>query len=448
MTKLLIAALRRLRHSPIHLKWLVRRRLAAGKIDKALGVFPLVIEQMQLDPKTAGRAVGCRTADKLCLEIGRHVLRHTGAADPTPRPKGELPDVYIASEIYPAGGHTAVIGDFVTASRRRRAWLLLTDYRNCGIEPQAATLFRTKIGNRRVRVAPHGSQSAKLRWLITMLQELAPERVFLFQHPDDAVAVAAAQQQLAGQVYLVHHVDFMPCIGSASSDFTHIDVTPFRLSTCSRRLAPRKPLFLPLCVDDRPLPQRPTCDPPLRTATSGHAGKFALTGRYHYPDVIARLIEATGITHFHIGPLSDEYKHDIRRRFSRPSMFERHFRHVPHVSSLMQAMDDLQVHVYINSFPHRGARASVEVMCSGTPAIWHAQDASWFHDTHMKYDQAAVWRHPQELIRLIQRATPPWLAVQAEAARRWYETHHHPSILARCLGDTEVRSWQPPARAA
>jgi hypothetical protein len=176
--------------------------------------------------------------------------------------------------------------------------------------------------------------------------------------------------------------------------------------------------------------------------------KFARTGRYDYPEVIARLIEATGVIHFHIGPLSDQYKQEIQRSFSRPEMFERHFRHIPHVSSLTQSMYDLEVNIYINSFPRRGARASVEVMSSGTPVIWHAQDRSWFHDTHMKYDQAAVWRHPQELIHVVQTATPAWLAAQANAARCWYESHHHPSILVRCLGDLQVKSWQPPLRAA
>ena len=110
-------------------------------------------------------------------------------------------------------------------------------------------------------------------------------------------------------------------------------------------------------------------------------------------------------------------------------------------------MEDLGIDIYVNSFPLRGARASVEVMSSGTPVIWYVEsDATYFHDTHMKYPEAAEWRHPRQLFELIAGATPEWIENQADAARRWYVENHRLSILTQCLTTSQaVSGWQPPS---
>jgi hypothetical protein len=113
--------------------------------------------------------------------------------------------------------------------------------------------------------------------------------------------------------------------------------------------------------------------------------------------------------------------------------------HVPFVPSLWRALADRQVDLYIGSLPQRGARASVEAMGSGTPAIWHvASDETSFHDTHMKYPEAEVWRTQDELAALLSGIDGAWLARQSAAARAHYEARHNPRSLARQLAASDI----------
>jgi hypothetical protein len=118
------------------------------------------------------------------------------------------------------------------------------------------------------------------------------------------------------------------------------------------------------------------------------------------------------------------------------------------VSSVWRTLDEQRVDLYIGSFPDRGARASVEAMGSATPALWHLSgERSRFHDTHMKYPEAAVWADIEGLVAIIRMIDAPWLRRQSAAARRHYEYYHHPNILARQLAAPSIGTAAPPEHA-
>jgi hypothetical protein len=119
--------------------------------------------------------------------------------------------------------------------------------------------------------------------------------------------------------------------------------------------------------------------------------------------------------------------------------------HIPFVPSVWQAMSDLEIDLYIGSFPVPGARTSIEVMGSGTPAVWHVRsEASRFQDTHMKYSEAESWKTTAELLDLIHRIDASWLKRQSKAARRHYEQKHHPGILASILSSSMLEGVPAP----
>jgi hypothetical protein len=114
-------------------------------------------------------------------------------------------------------------------------------------------------------------------------------------------------------------------------------------------------------------------------------------------------------------------------------------------------MEAYGVDVYLGSFPVRGARAAVEVMGSGTPALWHVEsDASAYHDTHMAYPDAEVWRTPEDLAALLARADGAWLRAQARAARGHFERSHDaraPDLAAFLAGESDAARTPPDAAA-
>jgi len=107
------------------------------------------------------------------------------------------------------------------------------------------------------------------------------------------------------------------------------------------------------------------------------------------------------------------------------------------------------VDLYVNSFPERGARATVEVMGSGTPAVWHVEsNASFFHDTHMRYPEAPTWQTPEELVALVRHIDGRWLRAQARSARHHWEATHDwraPDVSAFLTGASHTAREAPSA---
>lgn len=432
----------------------VERALARDDLGAALALLSdAVREAIAARDETMGIVFGLRAADALCARVGARALARRRRAPPPAR-AGERPplDVFVASELSLDGGHTAVIGDFVRAAPGRKHLLLITDAtRRC---PDLDEPVRRRTGLAADEVAVCGARSplGQLEWLIDRLADHRPERLFLFHYPFDAAAVAAAQPGLSAVTCFVHHVDRYPCLGVFAPGVRHVDLTPFSHHYCRRCLGIEDGVYLPLgCADfgvRLPPEEGPLCGP-LTTASSGAERKFDPSYRYPYPAVMASLLAATGGRHVHIGPLSSEARARMRAALDERGVAAERFLHVPHVWSVWRALGEYGVDLYVNSFPQRGARATVEVMGSGTPAVWHLESsASFLHDTHMRYPEAPTWQTPEELVALVRRIDGTWLRAQARSARQHWEATHDwraPDIAAFLTGASDTAREPPPA---
>lgn len=430
----------------------VERALARDDLGTALDLLSKAIrEALAAEDETKGVIFGLRWADALCARVGARSLTRRSPARPFSR-AGERPplDVFVASELYRDGGHTAVIGDFVRATPERKHLLLLTDVdRHCP-DLDEPVLRRTGLTTDEFAVCGASSTLGRLEWLFDQLVDRGPERLFLFHHAHDAAAVAAAQPGLATVTYVVHHVDRYPCLGVFAPGVRHVDLTPFSYHYCRRCLGIEDSVYLPLGCEDlgvRPPPERGPLRRPLTTASSGAERKFVPSNRYPYPAVVASLLAATGGRHVHIGLLSTEMRKQLRSALVERGVSAERFVYARRVPSLWRALGEYDVDLYVNSFPERGARATVEVMGSGTPAVWHLESsASFFQDTHMRYPEAPIWQTPEEFMALVRHIDGTWLHAQARCARRhWEETHdwRAPDISAFLTGASDAASELP-----
>jgi hypothetical protein len=374
---------------------------------------------------------GSAELDALCRRIGQSAL---GPAEAVPGQAG--PDIYIASRLYETGGHTALIGDYMRAAGGRPALLALTDMDNLGAIP-AKILAYLKLAPSQIVICTEATRRGKLVWLAALLARHRPARVFLFTHPQDSATIAACQPTPGRRYVFVHHVDRRPSLGAFMTDAVHVDLTPFCFHCCRQQAGIADNLFLPIVAPDLGCRrfERPRLDfRGLTTASSGSADKFRLDYRPNYPEAVAALLGLTGGRHVHIGSLPSCYLKHLRATLARHRIPASRFRIIQAVPSLWRALEDLDVDLYIGSFPLRGARASVEAMGSGTPALWHvAGEPSRFHDTHMKYPDAATWHEIADLLEIVRGIDAGWLRRQSQAARRHYEQHHRPEVLAACL---------------
>jgi hypothetical protein len=434
----------------------VEHALQAGDVERAL----LGIEREMLAAWRASRHrqllnFGSAEADALCRRVGQSLLRP--AVGEAAIPPAEIlpaegapgeggpeagPDIYVASRLYATGGHTALIGDYMRSAGGRPAVLALTDMENLGSTIAPNILAHLKVAPSQFVVCPVASRRGKVGWLDALLARHRPARVFLFTHPQDSAAIAACQPRPGRRYIFVHHVDRRPSLGAFMAGAVHVDLTPFCFDCCRRQAGIADNLFLPIVAPDLGCRRFERPRPGFRgltTASSGSADKFRLDHRPNYADAVAAVLGLTGGRHVHIGDLPRRYLAHLRAALARQGVAADRIRLVRAVPSLWRALEDFEVDLYIGSFPLRGARASVEAMGSGTPALWHVVgEASRFHDTHMKYPEAAVWHEIADLLGIIRGINADWLWRQSQAARRHYEDHHHPRILAACLSGSEL----------
>jgi hypothetical protein len=151
---------------------------------------------------------------------------------------------------------------------------------------------------------------------------------------------------------------------------------------------------------------------------------------------VPHILKASGGTHIHIGALSPRMLAVIARGMKELGIAPDRFIHIKFVPSLWQALLDLEVDVYLGSFPLGGGRASVEAMGAGMPLIIHSNYRSCLLSVEFDvYPDTMMWRTQEELLAYLRDLTELKLVDHARKSRDHYLRHHHPSVLRALLRD-------------
>lgn len=407
--------------------------ISDGDLESALSLIRAQIEGWLSGSELTRNAIwGSRELDALAVRVGKIIARLTPPPVDVALPRHDATrplDVYLFTKTE-VGGHVGVAGDFVRAAPDRLSVVILTEQDVVPVPAGFAERFATSPD--RIICLPPASLLDRTRALISVLARLRPERVFLFNHHQDVSIVAAAGSGVVpAKTYYLHHCDFLPALGVFMPGAVHLDVTPRAHTFCGSVLGIPS-TYTPLVAADhgRRSPAGRTSGAPV-LATCGSDVKYDLSYRLPYHDVVAALLSATDASLYHIGPLRDHQLDAIRSALHDAGVDPSRWRHIPFVASVWDAMDELGVDLYVNSFPQRGARVAVEVMGSGTPAVWHLSGSLYESvDMHLAYPQASGWSNVAELIAIVKNLDAAWIESQGDAARAHYERVHHPSMLA------------------
>lgn len=409
-----------------------RRSLRKGDADGALQV----ISKTVLEYQSANAPCGLPQLDAICQEIGRTFLQPFE----TSTPANPSLDLYIASEIYAIGGHTSVIGDYVSQHPTRTAHLLLTNHRQRQPTLTSQILARTTLPADRVEICAASNWIGKLQWLADRIHNRLPARIFILNHPEDPLPICLPPTQPGTCWHYLHHADGAPALGLHLPHVIHIDVTPRAYHCCREILGLHDNLYLPLqgVEGANPISLRP--GPILTLASSGSTGKFALDGANALAPTITEILRHTPHRYLHIGPLPEAYLQDWRAQLHTASIDPFRLLHIPRVESLWKTFFHFGVDLYLNSFPTPGAKASIEAMATGLP-ILSLQNAVRHHS--LLYPEAQAWQTPAELIHLLHAATLAWRQNQHTASLRHYQSYHAPSTLRPLFEDPTLRGRTP-----
>jgi predicted O-linked N-acetylglucosamine transferase (SPINDLY family) len=413
-----------------------------GDLNFAINTIINFADSIAYGPASVASTVNVYSSpvlDELCQKIGFKAFGN-GTSEADSRAENICRDddlvIYIASELYRTGGHTAVVEDLIRSRPGKRHLILITDIFNAANRSSIEDRFRDLPV--KILWAPLAESIDKLNWLQQSLlaNDARASQVFLFNHPQDAVAVAAVQPLLTPSLVFYHHASHIFSLGVHLSYAKHLDYGPASFYNCRNHLGILDNAYLPLTVDgikDRSKTHSPSDE--LVTCSSGSEVKFTGTSyEYSYVREVAGLIRSGGGKHVHIGFLSEYYLDQIRQELRALEIDPVRFMHIPWVSSLGMAMHDYNVDIYLDSFPIGGGKAVIEVMASGTPIVAHNNYSSRELSTiDIVYPEAFHWCRLEELHAYLRNLTGAGLSQGALLSRKHYENNHTPEILDNCL---------------
>lgn len=426
--------------------------LQQDAINSALRLVHNFVERVITNPICTSQVFASRDLDALCLRIGRHHLaRLKSSQGSLPRFVGDGNTiVYLVSRLQRSGGHSRLVQDFIRAQPSKNHLILSTEVGGPSDHDYFSKLFAAK-GTVRFLRAPGGNLRARLAWLQGTLLATRPEHVYLFNHHQDSVAVAALVPELNLAGSFCHHGDHHLCLGVYSPHLTHLDFHPMGFHCCHDDLGIDN-RYLPLTFEDKSAantPQHPIRNTPeIRTATAARYNKIEIPYYVSYLDLIPEVLATTKGSHLHIGKLSPWALRRLRSNLSRRGIAADRLIYMEWTPSVWKTLEAHRVDVYLASFPYGAALTLIEAMGAGIPVIMHQHLYSRVLSClELAYTEAFSWADPQDLLNHLAALTPERLQHERQLSRQRYTLYHRPEILQTYLADQQqTRLNIPPLR--
>jgi len=411
-----------------------------GNTDNALRLIHDFVEHVLTEPLYVSQVFGSKILDELCQRAGQanlEKIKH--ATNEINHPQLDQPTfVYIVTKLQKSGGHTKVIEDFIKSRPQGRHIILSTELAGKSDSDYLLEKFGKKT-NVTLEQAPKENFQKKLTWLQNHLLKIQPEKVYLFNHHQDSVAVSAVQSEMNLNTSFYHHGDHHMCLGVYMSDFEHIDPHPMGYHNC-RNVLGIENSYIPLTVDDKG--KRSTDrgflqDGKLITCTAARSNKIELPYFVSYVEMVPKILKATGGKHVHIGRLSLWARLKIRKGLKHNDIPLDRFIYIPWVPSVWKALHDHQVDLYVASFPYGGGLTLIEAMGAGISVALHRHIFSRIlSGVDLAYPRAFSWRQPSELFNYFSSLTSEDLENSGKKARIQYEKFHSGDSLQGMLNGT------------
>ncbi len=415
----------------------IDKKIQSGDLDRALRDVYSVVERLITEPICTAQAYGAQILDDLCEKIGEKNLSTINAELIN---AGDVNGegsayVYVVTKLLRAGGHIKVVEDFISANPDAKHVVLSTELIGRS-DPVCLKSTSLDASNVSVEYCDKGSYLKKLSWLQRRLLEISSSRVYLFNHHQDSVAVAAIQPEMKLNAYFYHHGDHHLCLGVYLRHLKHIDPHPMGYHNCRDNLGIDN-VYMPLVVDDKGLVSDPSifrAAGMLTTCTSAKSNKIEVPYYVNYVDVVPALLSATGGRHVHIGRLTPWALFNIRLGLRKLGVPAERFIYKRWVPSVWQTLVDEHVDIYVASFPYGGGLTLIEAMGAGVPVILHKHlYSSVLSGIDLGYENVPYWSDPDELFEYCATLSAARRERYSRLGRLQYEKYHRREILADLL---------------
>jgi len=431
--------------SSLSLKKAVSHLIDKGDIDLALRLTHDYVERIITEPLCTAQIYGSKELDSLCQRIGKNNLS-TIRQEITDSVISQQPMfLYIVTRLQKSGGHTRVIEDFIRAQPDAQHIILSTEL-DGESDVEYLKNMLDQQSNINFEQAPKGRYQKKLTWLQECLLKIQPKKVYLFNHHQDSVAVAAIQPEMKLDASFYHHGDHHLCLGVYLSHLEHIDFHPMGYHNCRDNLGIDN-TYIPLTAGDkgdRPADWPFLNDGKLTTCTAAKSNKVEIPYFVSYLELVPKLLQTTGGRHIHIGRLTPWALFKIRRGMKRYNVHPDQFIYTPWVPSVWKALHDYRVDLYVASFPYGGGLTLIEAMGAGVPVALHRHLFSRvLSGIDLAYPEVFSWRFPDELLNYCAAVTPADLEKAGRLGRLQYKKFHTGERLQQTLDELACDRLKP-----
>lgn len=424
-----------------YLKNAITHLINTGEINQALKLINEFVERIITEPLCTSQAFASRDLDQLCMRIGRQNLSGLSARqeDSWPLRTSRSRIVYVVSRFERSGGHSRLVLDFIRAQPDKYHLILSTCVGGPTDEDYLSKMFADDDSVRYL-AAPHTDLQSRLTWLQSILVGTQPEHIYLLNHHQDSVAVAALVPELGLKGSFIHHGDHHLCLGVHMSHLKHVDLHPMGYHYCHDELGIDN-RYLPLTFEDKhflPVHTEFASRGGLTTATAAGFNKVEIPYYVSYLDIIPRVMKVTGGHHIHIGKLTPWARRRLRANMSKNGVPQERLIYIEWTPSVWKSLQENAVDVYIGSFPYGAGLTLIEAMGAGVPIIMHQHMYSRvLSGLELAYPEAFRWADPEELFAHLASLEPERLKGEKRLSRQRYEAFHRPEILSAYLRDPD-----------
>jgi hypothetical protein len=387
------------------------------------------VDGQWFNKKKIGYRFSSKFIDNICLQIGdENKVRlsakgylHTHSQESNYR----VHDLYIATKLQVSGGLTAVLNDILSEGKMRSQALVITGV--CGPtnlnEVKSKYFELSRISTYKL---PPGGFVKKLTCLQSLIDNLRPRRIWLFNHPQDVVAISGIKNKADYRVIFYHHSDDRLSLAASLKFATHIDSNHENLKICKLRLKSKKIFFLPLCYNPpRKINSARFDNMNFISCTAARDNKFLPEYEFSYAVIVCKLLLKKGGIHFHIGNLSSRMLKSIKCEMRRLGINSNRFVYEEYVDSIYNFLCEKKVNLYLTSFPYGAGRTSVEVMAAGVPILMHCSKlGNLFGGRSILYPSVMIWKNYNDFEKIIDNINSDLLFVQSKAARQHYNNFY------------------------
>jgi hypothetical protein len=411
-----------------------------GDLNSSLCLIRDYVDRLITEPICSGEGYGSIDLDRLCVKIGEINLNYLllNKEKASGRSSFENKKItYIVSKLQRSGGHSRLVQDFIKLQPQKQHVILSTEIAGASDEKYFKEVFRD-FSNVEFIQSPKGSLREKLSWLQENLLHLQSTLVYLLNHHQDSVAVAALTPKLCAKGIFCHHGDHHLSLGVYLDHLDHIDFHPMGYHYCRNELGLNN-LYVPLTFEDKSyLNKKYSClnKKVFLTATAAGFNKVEIPYFENYFEVIADVLENTSVRHLHVGKLTPWGLRKIRKELEKRGINKERFIYIEWTSSVWKLLQDYKVDLYIASFPHGAGLTLIEAMGAGIPVIMHEHIHSRvLSSLELAYPEAFKWRESKDLVEYLKNINHESIRLESELARKWYEKNHRGDILKSYLNN-------------